>query len=97
MGEQRVTVRLPQPYVELLDRVAEDRCGGNRSQAIRFALDRAQPSLSAPQERLDEDALVELLEERARAGSTAAVSKLLAIREQQRARAELDRLRELTT
>lgn len=97
MGSERITVRLPRPYVELLDEIARDRCGDNRSQAVRYALDRAQPSLNGAQDRLSEDDLVALLEERARAGSTAAMSKLLAIREQQRQRDELDRLRRLTT
>ena len=91
--DTRITVRLSPAQLERLDGLAV-AAGVSRSLVLRRLLDGAGDVAPPPTARLDRDDLLDLLEEKARAGSAPAIRTLLARTE---AEEELARLRQLTT
>ena len=85
-----VHLRMTESQMAKLDALAE-RAGITRSKVVRRLIDAAGMDIRVPGERLTESELIDLLNEQARAGRTAAIVTLLR-RENQRD--EVDRLLE---
>lgn len=93
VSDTRITVRLSGAQVAALDDLCADQ-GISRSLALRRLLDGAGGAGAVTPGRLDRDDLLDLLHERARAGSAPAIRLLL---EREEGAVELERLRALTT